>query len=134
MSNTCTQKNKTVTGLTYSYMGWQMLVGRNAKENDKLLRHIVKGNDLWFHIRDYPGGYVFILNQKNKTVPLQVIKYAGGLALYYSRGKNCHKADITYTHVKYLRRVKKGKQGQVIPTMTKNIYVTHNKNILYSES
>ncbi len=122
------------TGLNYTYKGWEFLVGRNARENDKLLRGSVKGNDLWFHIRDYPGGYVFIKNKKGQTVPLEILKYAGSLALYYSKGKNNGKADITYTHVKHLRRVKKGKLGQVIVTMDKNIYVTLNKNILYSES
>ncbi|MGL1890426.1 MAG: NFACT RNA binding domain-containing protein [Spirochaetaceae bacterium] len=125
------QKPKSQIGLNYTIKEWDFLVGRNAKENDKLLRNSVKGNDMWFHVRDYPGGYVFIKNQKGKTIPLEIIEEAGKLALFYSKGKSNGKADITYTQVKHLRRVKKGKLGQVIVTMDKNIYVTLNKNILY---
>lgn len=123
-------KSEITTGLRYSSNGWDILVGRNAKENDQLLRRYVKGNDMWLHIRDYPGGYVFIKSKKGKSIPLEILKDAGILALYYSKGKKNEKADIYYTQVKYLKRVKKGKLGQVIPTKSKNLYVTLDKDRL----
>jgi len=117
-------------GLFYNSNGWDILVGRNAKENEALLRSYVKGNDMWLHIRDYPGGYVFIKYKKNRTFPLDVIVDAGILALYYSKGKSNGKADIKYTQVKHLRKIKKGKPGQVIAQNDKNIYVTLDKKRL----
>lgn len=123
---------KSLVGLYYTSNGWDILVGRNAKENDHLLRHNVKGNDMWFHVRDYPGGYVFIKNKKGKTIPLEILKDAAILALFYSKGKNNGKGDIYYTQVKHLKRVKKGKLGQVIPTMNKNLFVTLDKERLAS--
>lgn len=110
-------------GLNYNSNGWEIIVGRSATENETILRKWVKGNDMWLHVRDYPGSYVFIKSQRGKTIPLNILMDAGILALYYSKGKSNGKGDITYTHVKYLRRVKKGKPGQVIPTMNKNLYV-----------
>lgn len=119
-------------GLHYKSGSWEIIVGTNAKENENLLRHWVKGNDMWLHIRDYPGGYVFVKSQKNRTIPLEILKDAGTLALFYSKGKNNGKADITYTHVKYLRRVKNGKPGQVIPSMDKTLYIVLDKKRLES--
>lgn len=126
------KKKEQKPGLHYKSGSWEILVGRSAKENENLLRKWVKGNDMWLHVRDYPGGYVFIRSQKNKTIPLEVLKDAGNLSLFYSKGKNNGKADITYTQVKHLRRVKNGKPGQVIPSMDKNLYVTLDKNRLDS--
>lgn len=117
-------------GLRYSYKGYELLVGRNGKENDKLLRERVKGNDYWLHIRDYSGGYVFIKNQKGKTVPLDVLIYGGNLAIHYSKGKKNGQGDIYYTKVKYLRRAKGDKLGKVIPTRSRNLFIKMDKNII----
>lgn len=121
---------KPTTGLRFNRKGWEILVGRNAKENDFLLRHSVKGNDMWLHIRDFPGGYVFIKARRDKTIPLEILIDAGILALNYSKGKNNGKGDIYYTQVKYLKRVKKGKLGQIIPTKNRNLFVTLDKERL----
>jgi predicted ribosome quality control (RQC) complex YloA/Tae2 family protein len=111
-------------GLTIQSGQFTLLVGRNAKENDELLRRWVRGNDYWMHTRDTPGGYVFIKFKRDKSVPLDVLLDAANLALVFSKAKNQGKADLYYTQVKYLRRPKKGKTGEVIPTQEKNLSVT----------
>ncbi len=111
-------------GLTIQSGQYTLLVGRNAKENDALLRHYVRGNDYWMHTRDTPGGYVFIKYQRDKSVPLDVLLDAANLALVFSKAKSQGKADLYYTQVKHLRRPKKGKTGLVIPTQEKNLSVT----------
>jgi predicted ribosome quality control (RQC) complex YloA/Tae2 family protein len=103
--------------------GFLILVGRSSMENDILLRKHVKGNDYWFHCRDYPGSYIFVKAIKGKSIPLQVMLDAGNLAIFYSKGKESGRGDVYYTQVKYLRRVQKGKRGKVIPTQEKNLYV-----------
>jgi predicted ribosome quality control (RQC) complex YloA/Tae2 family protein len=110
-------------GLTIKSGAFTLLVGRNAKENEQLLRRYAKGNDYWMHTRDYPGGYVFIKYQKGKTVPLEVLLDAANLALVFSKGKKAGKADLYYTQVKYLRKVKGAKAGLVLPTQEKNLSV-----------
>lgn len=117
------QKKKAHPGLDYTVNGWYILVGRDANENDELLRHHVRGSDLWLHVRDFPGGYVFIKNRPGKTVPLDVLLDAGNLAVYYSKARSSGKADLYYTYVKYLRRAKDGPKGLVLPTHEKNLYV-----------
>ena len=113
-----------IPGLRFRSGNFTILLGRNAKENDTLLRHHVQGNDYWLHSRDYPGGYVFIKAIKGKSVPLKTLLDAGNLALYYSKEKNSGTGELYYTQVKYLRRAKHGKLGMVIPTQEKNLTVT----------
>ena len=110
-------------GLQYTSGQFTLFVGRNAKENDALLRSYTRGNDLWLHTRDVPGGYVIIKHQQGKSIPLEVLLDAGNLALFYSKARESGKADLYYTQVKYLRRVRQGKTGSVIPTQEKNLTI-----------
>jgi predicted ribosome quality control (RQC) complex YloA/Tae2 family protein len=115
------EKEKTSVGLTFKSTIFTLLVGRNSKENDQLLRKSVRGNDWWLHLRDHPGAYVFIKNIPNKSVPKETIIDAANLAIFYSKGSKGVTYDLYYTQVKYLKRVKGDKLGLVIPTMEKNI-------------
>ncbi len=124
------QQKKTHPGLDYTVNGWYILVGRDANENDELLRHHVRGDDLWLHVRDFPGGYVFVKARKGKTVPLDILLDAANLAVHYSKARNAGKTDLYYTHVKYLRRAKNGPKGLVIPTQEKNLCIEPDKKRL----
>lgn len=110
-------------GLSFRRNDWLLIVGRDASENDELLRRHVRGSDLWLHARDYPGSYVFIRSRPGKSVPLETLLDAGNLALFYSKGRNAGEGDLFYTPVKYLRRAKNGPKGLVIPTQEKNLRI-----------
>jgi predicted ribosome quality control (RQC) complex YloA/Tae2 family protein len=124
------KKEKARPGLTFRQGDWLIIVGRDAAENDVLLRRYVKGNDLWLHARDYHGSYVFIKQRSGKTVPLEILLDAGNLAIFYSKGRNNGAGDLFYTQVKYLRRAKDGPKGLVIPTQEKNLHVKVDENRL----
>jgi predicted ribosome quality control (RQC) complex YloA/Tae2 family protein len=110
-------------GLSFRRGDWLIIVGRDAAENDALLRRHVRGNDLWLHVRDFSGSYVFVKQRPGKTVPLDILLDAGNLALFYSKGRNNGAGDLFYTQVKYLRRAKGGPRGLVIPTQEKNLHI-----------
>jgi len=117
------KKEKARPGLAFKRGDWLIIVGRDAGENDELLRRHVKGNDLWLHARDYHGSYVFIKQRAGKSVPLDILLDAGNLAIFYSKGRNNGEGDLFYTQVKYLRRAKNAPKGLVIPTQEKNLHV-----------
>ena len=117
-------------GLAYQVEGWTILVGRTASENDELLRHHVKGLDMWFHTRDYAGGYVFVKNRPGKTIPLSIMLCAGNLAVYHSKARKSGEADLYCTQVKHLRRAKNGPKGLVLPSQEKNLFIQLDKEIL----
>ena len=124
-------EEKKSPGLRYEIDGWTILVGRNANENDDLLRHYVKGHDLWMHARDYSGGYVFIKARSGKSIPLDIMLYGGNLAVYHSKARKNEQADLYYTEVRYLRRAKNGPKGLVIPTQEKNLNVRIDKDRMH---
>ncbi len=117
------QQIQTGPGIRCTSGGFLILAGRNAKENEELLRHYAKGNDMWLHTRDFPGGYVFIKFRRDKTIPLEVLLDAANIAVLYSKGKNLKSVDLYYTQVRYLRRPKEGKTGLILPTQEKNLTI-----------
>ncbi len=117
-------KGSTVPGITVGRQGFTILVGRNARENDELLRRHARGNDWWIHTRDYAGGYVFVRTKPGKTIPLEVLLDAAQLAIRYSKAPQASSGiDLYYTQVKHLRRPKDGPKGLVLPTKEKNLTV-----------
>jgi predicted ribosome quality control (RQC) complex YloA/Tae2 family protein len=123
-------QDKKRPGLSFRRGDWLIIVGRDAAENDALLRRHVKGGDLWLHARDFPGSYVFIKQRAGKTFPLEILLDAGNLAIFYSKGRNSGEGDLFYTPVKYLRRAKNGPKGLVIPTQEKNLHIKVDENRL----
>ena len=109
-------------GVRLTVQGFDIIIGRNARENDEILRHDTRGSDIWMHTRDTSGAYVIIKSKKGKTVPLPVLLDAASLAIHYSKAKKNGKADLYYTEVKYLRRAKDGKKGLVITTQERNLF------------
>jgi len=110
-------------GLVFVSPPFRIIVGRTAAENDDLLRTRVRGNDWWFHARDWPGAYVFVKAQPGKSLPLETMLDAATLAVHFSKGKTSGQGDVYYTQVKYLRRVKGARRGTVLPTQEKNLHV-----------
>ena len=112
-----------VPGLVFVSPPFRIMVGRTAAENDELLRKKVRGNDWWFHSRDWPGAYVFVKAQPGKSLPLETMLDAATLAVHFSKGKTSGQGDVYYTRVKYLRRAKGARRGTVLPTQEKNLHV-----------
>jgi len=121
------KKKSTGIGRQFQSGHFEILVGRNSRENDELLRHYARGNDLWLHVRDFPGGFVIIKSQKGKSIPLETILDGANLALLYSSLKKKEKADVHYTEVKNLRRQKGGVPGKVIVNKDKNIHIRYDE-------
>ena len=96
-------------GLRFQSNSFEILVGRNSRENDILLRQYSRGNDMWLHVRQFPGGFVIIKHKKGKSIPLETLLDAANLALLYSSAKKKINGDVHYTEIKNLRRIKGGK-------------------------
>ncbi len=123
IKKTTAQVAQTRPGASFVLWGHTVYIGRNAQESDTLLRHFSRGNDFWLHVRDIPGGHVFIKTMRGKTPPLELLLDAAHLAVWYSKAKHFAEADLIYTQVKYLRRAKHGALGSVIPSQEKNLHL-----------
>ena len=98
----------------YSHLGFRILVGRNAKNNDILtFKHSYK-EDLWLHAKDVTGSHVLIKYQSGKSFPKPVIEKAAQLAAYYSKNKNSNTCPVIVTEKKFVRKSKGMPAGAVI--------------------
>lgn len=109
---------------------YRAIVSRNAKESKEILSKVAKGNDYWFHIRDYSGSHVIVKHIKNKELTQKAKLEAAHLAFYYSKGNKGDEGDIYFTQVKYLHKPNSKTPGLVIPVKEKNIKLKFDKQIL----
>lgn len=114
-----TKKNNPKTDQRESYrqfehLGYKILVGKSAANNDELTLKIAHKNDLWLHAKGVSGSHVVIKHQGNKPFPNEVITYAAQLAAYYSKLKGSAMVPVIFTPKKFVRKPKGAEPGQVL--------------------
>ena len=93
--------------------GYEILVGRAARDNDNLTFRVARPNDLWLHAADYPGSHVVVRNPSRKEIPQRTMIEAAQLAAKFSQAANDTKVVIHYTHRKFLSKPKGAVPGLV---------------------
>lgn len=93
--------------------GYEILVGRTARDNDKLTFRLAQPNDLWMHTGDYPGSHVVIRNPTRKEIPHRTIVEAAQLAGRFSQASEDAKVVVHYTERKFLAKPKGAAPGLV---------------------
>lgn len=65
--------------------GRTILVGQNARENDRITFSLAKPKDIWFHVKGLPGAHVILVNDvDNSTLLENDFGEAAQLALQHS--------------------------------------------------
>lgn len=98
----------------FDFEGFEILVGKNAKNNDLLTQKYAYKEDLWLHARDVTGSHVIIKYKAGKVFPSSVIGRAAELAAWFSKRKNDTLCPVIYTPKKYVRKPKGAAEGAVI--------------------
>jgi predicted ribosome quality control (RQC) complex YloA/Tae2 family protein len=93
--------------------GYEILVGRAARDNDNLTFRIAQPNDLWMHAGDYPGSHVVVRNPTRKEIPQRTVIEAAQLAGKFSQASADAKVVIRYTERKFLSKPKGAAPGLV---------------------
>ncbi|MFN2455583.1 MAG: NFACT RNA binding domain-containing protein [Pyrinomonadaceae bacterium] len=109
--------------------GYEILVGRAARDNDQLTFRIARPYDLWLHAADYPGSHVVVRNPTRKDIPHRTIIEAAQLAAYFSQAKRDAKVDVHYTPRKFLSKPKNSAPGLVRMSAFRNILVEPRESI-----
>jgi predicted ribosome quality control (RQC) complex YloA/Tae2 family protein len=93
--------------------GFEIRIGRGAKDNDELLRFHTSKNDIWLHAKDVSGSHVIIRNPNKIKIPAEVLEKAASLAAFYSKAKHESLSAVIYTERKYVRKPKGATPGLV---------------------
>lgn len=103
--------------------GYEILVGRAARDNDNLTFRVAQPNDLWMHTGDYPGSHVVVRNPTRKEIPQRTIIEAAQLAGRFSQASDDTKVVVHYTERKFLSKPKGAAPGLVRLSRFKSITV-----------
>src|ERR1051325_9474387 len=109
--------------------GYEILVGRAARDNDHLTFRVAQPNDLWMHAGDYPGSHVVIRNLTRKEIPPRAIIEAAQLAGRFSQASEDARVVIHYTERKFLSKPKGAAPGLVRMSRFRSITVEPKESI-----
>src|SRR6185503_8409286 len=103
--------------------GYEIVVGRNDRDNDALTFRLAKPHDVWLHAADYPGSHAIIRNPTREAPPHRTITEAAELAAFYSQAKREGKAAVHYALKKFVSKPPRSKPGLVRLSSFKTIMV-----------
>ena len=94
--------------------GWELLIGRNNRQNDLLTFRTAATYDLWFHTQEIPGSHVLLRLEAGSVAEPEDMQFAANMAAYYSRARQSHQVPVIYTESKNVYKPKGAKPGMVI--------------------
>lgn len=104
--------------------GYEILIGRNNRQNDELTLKSAYSTDLWFHTKEIPGSHTIIRTRGTGEAPETTMMQAAKLAAYYSKARNSSKVPVDYTLIKNVKKPNGAKPGMVIYDRYNTVYVT----------
>jgi hypothetical protein len=98
----------------FLFMGYRILIGKNAADNDELTLKYSFKEDLWLHAKDVSGSHVLIKFKAGQNYPKPVIERAAQIAAYHSKRKGEQLCPVSFTPKKYVRKRKGDPAGAVV--------------------
>jgi predicted ribosome quality control (RQC) complex YloA/Tae2 family protein len=94
--------------------GYEIIVGRGARENDQLTFRVARSYDTWMHAADYPGSHVVVRARgRDEVVPHRTLIEAARLAAQFSQARKDSKVAVNYTQRKFVSKPKGAAPGLV---------------------
>ena len=100
--------------------GFEIIAGKNARENDYITVRIAHGTDIWMHTRNRPGSHV-VIRAGRKEVPRATMLEAARVCACASKVAEGDVVEITYAQRKHVSKPKGAKPGLVLVAGGKTI-------------
>lgn len=113
--------------------GFEILVGRNNRQNDTLTLKTANNNDIWFHTKNIPGSHTILVTNGREPSD-EAILQAAQIAAYHSKAKNSSQVPVDYTQIRNVSKPQGAKPGMVIFVKNKTLYVTPTAEILKGDN
>ena len=98
---------------SFTFMDFQIWVGKGASQNDDLIRYHTHKDDLWLHAKDVSGSHVILKRWPGRNFPVEVKEKAAQLAAWYSKRKQDSLCPVICTPRKWIRKPKGAAAGLV---------------------
>jgi len=93
--------------------GAEIIVGRNARQNEQVTFKLARPHDLWLHVRGAPGSHV-VLRSAAHSLDERDVLIAAQLAAYHSSVRGERRVDVIVTERRWVSHAPGGRVGQVI--------------------
>ncbi len=94
--------------------GFEVLIGRNNRQNDQLTFRVAGDYDLWFHAQEIPGSHLLLRLEPGAVPEENDLQFTANLAAYYSRARQSEQVPVIYTPTKHVYKPKGAKPGIAI--------------------
>ncbi|MEH2194537.1 MAG: NFACT family protein [Nostoc sp.] len=94
--------------------GFEVLIGRNNRQNDQLTFRVAGDYDIWFHAQEIPGSHLLLRLEPGAVAEEADLQFVANLAAYYSRARQSEQVSVVYTQPKHVYKPKGAKPGIAI--------------------
>lgn len=94
--------------------GFELLIGRNNRQNDQLSFRLAGDYDVWFHTQEIAGSHVLLRLPPGSVAEEADLQFAADLSAYYSRARQSEQVPVVYTEPKHVYKPKGAKPGMVV--------------------
>lgn len=92
--------------------GFIVYLGRDAKSNDYLTFNVAENDDIWMHVKGFPGSHSVIVVRENLPTP-EVIRKVAEITKKNSKAKALNNISVIYCKTKFVKKTNDQKDGQV---------------------
>jgi predicted ribosome quality control (RQC) complex YloA/Tae2 family protein len=94
--------------------GFEVLIGRNNRQNDLLTFKTATDYDLWFHAQEIAGSHGLLRLPAGEVAQEADLQYAANLVAYHSRSRQSAAVPVVYTAPKHVYKPKGAQLGMVV--------------------
>jgi len=103
--------------------GFEIRVGRGARQNDDLTFRHAAPNEIWLHASQSAGAHVILRWDREGSPPRRDLEEAAILAALGSGARHSKTVAVTWTRRKYVRKPRKSPPGSVLAERVQTIFV-----------
>lgn len=94
--------------------GYEVWVGKSARQNDQLTHKDARKYDLWLHARGVAGSHTVLrLRGRDDKPPKRIIEQAAAIAAWHSKARPSSLVPVIVTQRKFVRKPRKSLPGTV---------------------
>ena len=94
--------------------GFELLIGRNNRQNDRITSKLATDYDLWFHAQEIAGSHGLLRLPPGGVAETADLQFTANTVAYYSRARQSQAVAVVYTAPKNVYKPKGAKPGMVI--------------------
>jgi predicted ribosome quality control (RQC) complex YloA/Tae2 family protein len=98
----------------HSPSGFELLIGRNNRQNDRVTFKLATDYDLWFHAQEIAGSHGLLRIPPGEVAQEADLQFTANAVAYYSRARQSQAVAVVYTAPKNVYKPKGAKPGMVI--------------------